>query len=56
MAGGFLTGKHLDGISKEEGNRLTGERGELYKKFFYEPFNTEKNIKSLKELSVFAEK
>lgn len=40
LAGGFLTGKHLDGISQEEGNRLTGERAELYKTFFYDPYNT----------------
>jgi aryl-alcohol dehydrogenase-like predicted oxidoreductase len=27
LAGGFLTGKHLNGVSTEEGNRLTGEKG-----------------------------
>ncbi len=40
LAGGYLTGKHMNGISQEEGNRLSGEKGELYKKFFYDPYNS----------------
>ena len=56
LAGGFLTGKHLNGISQEEGNRLTGESAELYKKFFYTPFDSEKTISSLKALKEYVEK
>lgn len=40
LAGGFLTGKHLDGVSQEEGNRFTGPRGEFMKQFFYTPNNS----------------
>lgn len=56
LAGGFLTGKHLNGVSQQEGNRLTGERAELYKKFFYSPYASEKTTTALKALQEYVEK
>jgi hypothetical protein len=48
LAGGFLTGKHLNGISSEKGNRLTGQAADLYKQFFFTPYQSENIVKSLK--------
>jgi aryl-alcohol dehydrogenase-like predicted oxidoreductase len=60
LAGGFLTGKHLEGICTTEVNRFNDPSGrspvDFMKKFFYDPNATEKNIKNLKELSELAEK
>jgi len=57
LAGGFLTGKYLDGIP-EETNRLTDKDkfpADLYKKIFYDPFSNENCVKGLKEVKKIAE-
>ncbi len=56
LCGGFLTGKHLDGVSQEEGGRFTGVTGEFYKQFFITPYQTEKITNGLKELKLYVEK
>jgi len=51
MAGGFLTGKYLDNIPA--GSRLASDwyfSTDQLKKIFYEPYNNEKTVNSLKEL------
>lgn len=55
LAGGYLTGKHLDGIKEEEGGRFSGETGELFKMFFFNQYRGEKMIKALKEIKKIAE-
>ena len=55
LAGGFLTGKYIDGIP--EGSRLDKPQwlsADIMKKFFYEPYHNEKTIAALKELTVTA--
>jgi len=55
LAGGFLTGKYLDGIPA--GSRLDNPKwlsADLMKKFFYEPHNNPKTIAALKELQQVA--
>lgn len=44
VAGGFLSGKHLNGISEDEGNKL---KTPYYKNLYYEPFNNEKTINAV---------
>ena len=62
LAGGYLTGKHLDRIKteEEEVTRLNDSKSvfpiQVFKKLFYDQHHTEKNIAALKELIVFAEK
>ena len=53
LAGGFLTGKYLDGIKPEHKTRMTGEGkqpAEMMKNIFLKPNNTEKNIKNLRAI------
>lgn len=55
LAGGFLTGKYIDGIPA--GSRMdkpTWLTADLMKKFFYEPYNNPKTINALKELQGIA--
>ena len=58
LAGGFLTGKYLDGIKPEHKTRIT-EQGsypqEVVKSFFYTPYANEKNIKNLLAIQKIAE-
>lgn len=59
LAGGFLTGKYLEGIKEDEVNRFTDKRWsipeEIKKILFYNPFANDKTITSVKELQVVAE-
>ena len=58
LAGGFLTGKYLDGIKAEMKTRLTEEGKyplEMVKAMFYNPFANEKNIKNLTAIQKIAE-
>jgi voltage-dependent potassium channel beta subunit len=60
LAGGFLTGKYLNGIPEGDNTRITdnslGFPLELIKQLFYDDYATEKTINKLKELSTIAEK
>jgi aryl-alcohol dehydrogenase-like predicted oxidoreductase len=60
LAGGFLTGKYLDGLSETELNRFNDKNSpfplEMIKKLFYDGNATEKNLRNLKELSDIAQK
>lgn len=55
LAGGYLTGKHLDGALEEEGGRFSGERGVFFKMFFFNAFRGEKMLAALKEIKRIAE-
>jgi len=49
LAGGFLTGKYIDGIPV--GSRMDDPKWltvDIMKKFFYEPYNNPKTINALK--------
>ncbi len=48
LCGGFLTGKHLDGVLKEEGGRFTGPTGDVMKQYFVTPYQTEKIVNWIK--------
>jgi aryl-alcohol dehydrogenase-like predicted oxidoreductase len=54
LAGGFLTGKYLDGLKEEELSRFTDKNSsfplELLKSMFYTPNASEKNVKNLIQL------
>ena len=58
LGGGFLTGKYLNGIPKEEVNRFTDNSlffsTDLLKGLYYEPFTGEKMVKKLQSLNAFA--
>jgi voltage-dependent potassium channel beta subunit len=58
LAGGFLTGKYLEGLKEDELNRCNDKKSpfpvELLKIMYYDKNATEKNIKNLKELSDIA--
>lgn len=59
LAGGFLTGKYLNGIDENELTRMTDKSIsfplEVIKALFYSPHATEKTINSLKQISALAE-
>jgi len=58
LAGGFLTGKYLEGLKEEELSRFTDKNSpfplEMLKAIFLTPHSTEKNFKSLRELIFLA--
>ena len=60
LAGGFLTGKYLNGIPQDEVTRANDTSFwfpiELTKKLFYDQHSTDKTIDRLKEVSGIAEK
>lgn len=60
LAGGFLTGKYLNGISEQEVNRFNDPKSpfplEMLKELFYNTNATEKNLNVLKQLAELAEK
>ena len=60
LAGGFLTGKYLNGIPKDEVVRANDTTFwfpiELTKMLFYDQHATEKTVEKLKALSAIAEK
>jgi len=58
LAGGFLTGKHLEGINPNEKTRLTEQLSapiEVIKTLFYTPFANEATITNLTRVKKFAE-
>lgn len=60
LAGGFLTGRHFEGVSEAELNRFNDTKSsfpvELIKALYYDTNATEKNIRNLKALSDLAQK
>lgn len=60
LAGGFLTGKYLNGISEQEVNRFNDPKSpfpiELLKNLYYNANATEKTNNVVKQLSELAEK
>lgn len=59
IAGGFLTGKYLNGIPQDEVNRLNDPKSvfplQLLKMLFYDSHATEQTVKKLQDLSALAE-
>lgn len=58
LAGGFLTGKYLDGIDEKEKSRLNDKTSlsvNLLRKIYYEPHANLKTIEALKRLQKLAE-
>ena len=54
LAGGFLTGKYLDGIPADSRIGSAGETAGIMRNLFYEPHNTPENIQAIRELDVVA--
>jgi aryl-alcohol dehydrogenase-like predicted oxidoreductase len=58
LAGGFLTGKYLNGIPEHELNRFTDTKfffsQDLLKGLYYSPFFVEETINKLKKLDALA--
>jgi aryl-alcohol dehydrogenase-like predicted oxidoreductase len=58
LAGGFLTGKHFEGLTEDQVNRFNDKNSpfplDLMKDLYFDSIATEKNLRSLKELSDLA--
>lgn len=57
LAGGFLTGKYLEGVKPEHKTRMTGEGkqpAEMMQSLFLNPHNSEQNLKNLSAIQKYA--
>lgn len=59
LAGGFLTGKYLNGIPEDQITRMNDPKSafplEVMKKLFFSPHATEQTVQKLRDLSALAE-